>query len=180
MSSLTFERNKQEALKNLIQDKRKSAVQGDFNVNGQELDTDTQLSLEYINLYNAFINDFGENFPALKYDKFRTFFLDLRDAIEAHIETGEYDAEVLKQIMVHLNLELGTDVNFSSTFEKMLKEDSFQPSYSELKDRFTFECLYSQYNTTTKTESQGYYESTGTDTIEKYNHPDSNNRGRRR
>ena len=59
MSSLTFERNKQEALKNLIQDKRKSAVQGDFNVNGQELDTDTQLSLEYINLYNAFINDFG-------------------------------------------------------------------------------------------------------------------------
>ena len=65
-------------------------------------------------------------------------------------------------------------------FEKMLKEDSFQPSYSELKDRFTFECLYSQYNTTTKTESQGYYESTGTDTIEKYNHPDSNTRGRRR
>ena len=132
MPTVNFEKNKKEALENLVWDKRKSITQGSFIVNGKNIDDDTSLAVEYINLYEAFTYDIGESFPVLKYDRFKTLFLDLREALDAHIETGEYSSETLKRIMVHLNLELGTDINFTSTFQTMLLEDMLQQDYSDL------------------------------------------------
>lgn len=145
MATINFEKNKKEALKNLVWDKRKSVVQGSFIVNGKPIDDDTSLALEYINLYSSFIYDQGESFPTLKYDRFRTFFLDLREALETHIEQGQYDTETLKKIMVHLNLELGTDVNFTDTFQSMMLEGSLEKDYSDYQENFTFDYLYQQY-----------------------------------
>lgn len=145
MATINFEKNKKEALKNLVWDKRKSVVQGSFIVNGKPIDDDTSLALEYINLYSSFIYDQGESFPTLKYDRFRTFFLDLREALETHIGQGQYDTETLKKIMVHLNLELGTDVNFTDTFQSMMLEGSLEKDYSDYQENFTFDYLYQQY-----------------------------------
>lgn len=145
MSSVNFEKNKKEALENLVWDKRRSVVQGSFIVNGKPIDDDTSLALEYINLYSAFTYDIGESFPTLKYDRFRTFFLDLREVLEDHIEEGQYDTETLKRVMVHLNLELGTDINFGDTFQNMLLEGRLERDYSDYQDNFTFDYLYQQY-----------------------------------
>ena len=147
MTSLNFEQNKKEAIENLTLDKRKKIM-----VNENNMGDDKNLALEYINLYSAFVYDIGESFPISKFDCFRALFLDLREAIESHMQEGEYDSETLKRIMVHLNLELGTDVNFIVTFKNMLLENTIQKGYSELQEDFTFNNLYQQYNLSNKKE----------------------------
>lgn len=145
MASINFEKNKKEALKNIINDKNKSNAHINV-INSHLIDKDTNLSLEYISLYSAFVYDEGEGFPIIKYDCFRTMFLELRNALDLHIEDGEYDTETLERIMTHLSLELGTDIRFPETFQQMLSENMLNRDYSDLKEKFTFENLYQQYN----------------------------------
>lgn len=145
MASINFEKNKKEALKNIINDKNKSNAHINV-INSHLIDKDTNLSLEYISLYSAFVYDEGESFPIIKYDCFRTIFLELRNALDLHIEDGEYDTETLERIMTHLSLELGTDIRFPETFQQMLSENMLNQDYSDLKEKFTFENLYQQYN----------------------------------
>ena len=145
MASINFEKNKKEALKNIINDKNKSNAHINV-INSHLIDKDTNLSLEYISLYSAFVYDEGESFPIIKYDCFRTMFLELRNALDLHIEDGEYDTETLERIMTHLSLELGTDIRFPETFQQMLSENMLNRDYSDLKEKFTFENLYQQYN----------------------------------
>lgn len=181
MPSVNFEKNKKEALKNLVWDKRRSVVQGSFIVNGKPMDDDTSLAVEYINLYEAFTYDIGESFPVLKYDRFRTLFLDLREALDTHIEGGQYDSEALKRVMVHLNLELGTDVNFTSTFQTMLLEDALQQDYSDLQENFTFDHLYQQYSHGKKESSYPNRQAVGEETTPDYpedQEPPKKGRGR--
>lgn len=154
MSSVTFEQNKKEALENLNQDKRKSSVHESDIVNGKSIDIDTRLSLEYVNLYSAFTYDVGEKFSLPKYDCFRTLFLDLREALESHLETGTYDTETLKRIMVHLNLELGTDISFTDTLQNMLLKNMLDKDYLDMKDQFTFHNLYENYSKISKKTSE--------------------------
>lgn len=145
MASINFEKNKKEALKNIINDKNKSNAHINV-INSHLIDKDTNLSLEYISLYSDFVYDEGESFPIIKYDCFRTMFLELRNALDLHIEDGEYDTETLERIMTHLSLELGTDIRFPETFQQMLSENMLNRDYSDLKEKFTFENLYQQYN----------------------------------
>lgn len=145
MASINFEKNKKEALKNIINDKNKSNAHINV-INSHLIDKDTDLSLEYISLYSDFVYDEGESFPIIKYDCFRTMFLELRNALDLHIEDGEYDTETLERIMTHLSLELGTDIRFPETFQQMLSENMLNQDYSDLKEKFTFENLYQQYN----------------------------------
>ncbi len=183
MASVKFEKNKKEALENLVWDKRKSVVQGSFIVNGKPIDTDTSLSLEYVNLYSTFTYDIGETFPLQKYDRFRTVFLDLRDALESHIEEGQYDAETLKRVMVHLNLELGTDINFTDTLQTMLLEDMLDKDYSDMKEQFTFDNLYQHYTKTPKKGNQNFanQKAVGEDNSPEYPEgPNPQSRGRKR
>ena len=168
MPSVNFEKNKKEALKNLVWDKRRSVVQGSFIVSGKPMDDDTSLAVEYINLYEAFTYDIGESFPVLKYDRFRTLFLDLREALDTHIEEGQYDSETLKRVMVHLNLELGTDINFTSTFQTMLLEDALQQDYSDLQENFTFDNLYQRYSHNKKASNYLNRQAVGEETSPDY------------
>lgn len=183
MPSLNFEQNKKEALENLVWDKRKSVVQGSFIVNGRSMDEDTSLAVEYINLYEAFTYDIGETYPVLKYDLFRTLFLGLRDALDAHIEEGKYDAETLKRVMVHLNLELGIDINFTDTLQTMLLEDMLDKDYSDMKEQFTFDNLYQHYTKTPKKGNQNFanQKAVGEDNPPEYPEgPNPQSRGRKR
>lgn len=145
MATVNFEKNKKEALKNLISDKTDNRRHINTIINGKSIDTNTNLSLEYITLYGAFVYDIGESFPVLKYDRFRTMFSDLREALELHMETKEYDKKALKRIMVHLSLELGTDIRFTDEFQQMLSENLLENDYSDLQEDFTFENLYHHY-----------------------------------
>lgn len=145
MATVNFEKNKKEALKNLISDKTDNRRHINTIINDKSIDTNTNLSLEYITLYGAFVYDVGESFPVVKYDRFRNMFLDLREALELHMETKEYDKKTLKRIMVHLGLELGTDIRFTDELQQMLSENLLEKDYSDLQENFTFETLYEQY-----------------------------------
>ena len=59
MASINFEKNKKEALKNIINDKNKSNAHINV-INSHLIDKDTNLSLEYISLYSDFVYDEGE------------------------------------------------------------------------------------------------------------------------
>lgn len=152
MATVNFEKNKKEALKNLIVDKEQNKKHINTIINGKNFNSNTQLSLEYINLYSAFTYDIGESFPLQKYDRFRTMFSDLREALELHMETTEYDKKALKRIMVNLSLELGTDIRFTDEFQQMLSENLLEKDYSDLQEDFTFENLYHQYAPKEKTK----------------------------
>lgn len=145
MTTINFEKNKKEALKNLVCDKKQSDTHTNTIINGKNLNTNANLSLEYINLYGIFVYDVGESFPIVKYDKFKAMFSDLREALELYMETKEYNKKALKRIMVHLGLELGTDIRFTDEFQQMLSENLLEKDYSDLQENFTFENLYHQY-----------------------------------
>lgn len=143
MPTVTFEKNKKEALANLISVNTGTHITP--SINKSNLWTETNLSITYISLYTAFVHDVGESFPSLKYKCFRIMFEELREALELYAETKEYDSRTLKRIMVHLNLELGTDVRFIDEFQQMLSENLLEKDYSDLQEDFTFEKLYNHY-----------------------------------
>lgn len=144
MPTLTFEKNKQEALANQISANNKGTHITPI-IDKSDLWVETNLVIAYISLYSAFVYDVGEHFPPLKYDCFRRMFEELKEALELYAETKEYDSRILERVMVHLNLELGTDVIFTDEFQQMLSENLLEKDYSDLQEDFTFRKLYEAY-----------------------------------
>lgn len=114
-----------------------------FSINGEVLSTEAQLVRERIRIINEFTFGSGEEYEFSKYNSLRSIIDALSQAIE---EREYYDVEIIKKIIVRLELELGMDVQLMSTFIQMLKSKELVEDCEIIKSNVTFETLYSEYN----------------------------------
>ena len=140
-SNNSFYQNVKETLETIEEDYQKEEYEN-FLVNGQELSPEAQIIREKNRLLLNFTHLSGQSFDFVKHNHFRL----LLDEISEKIDSGDYDIDILKKIIVHMDLELGIEVMFVSTFLDMLKPgiDNLM-DYSKHKD-FNYDNLYAEYD----------------------------------
>ena len=111
-------------------------------VNGQELSPEAQIIREKNRLLLNFTHLSGQSFDFVKHNHFRL----LLDEMSEKIDSGDYDIDVLKKIIVHMDLELGIEVMFVSAFLELVKSgvDNLK-DYSKYKV-FNYYNLYNEYD----------------------------------
>lgn len=113
-----------------------------FLINGKELLPEAQLIREKNRILLNFTHLQGQTFDFIKHNSFRI----LLDDISESILNQSYDFDILKKILVHLDLELGIEVMFTSTLLKMIENGLDKvKDYSQF-DKFDYNTLTSHYN----------------------------------
>lgn len=112
-----------------------------FIINGEELNNEAKLIYEKnrIILYFTHINK--ENMDFIKYNAFRKII----DKLSSNVDGMTTDYEILKKIMVHIELELGMNILFSSTLVEILDSGLENIICYENENDLTYEKLYEYY-----------------------------------
>lgn len=112
-----------------------------FIINGEELNNEAKLIYEKnrIILYFTHINK--ENMDFIKYNVFRKII----DKLSSNVDGMTTDYEILKKIMVHIELELGMNILFSSTLVEILDSGLENIICYENENDLTYEKLYEYY-----------------------------------
>lgn len=134
-----FYKNIKDTLKVVAKD---SNDDDNFIVKGELLNEEAQLIREKNRILYNFSRLDGQSFDFVKYNDFRCVIDKLSDSIDNY--EGDYD--VMKKVIVHMDLELGVEVFFTGTFLSMVKDgvDNIC-DYNKMK-KFTFEELYKCYD----------------------------------
>ena len=113
-----------------------------FLINGKELLPEAQLIREQNRILLNFTHLQGQTFDFIKHNSFRI----LLDDISESILSQSYDFDILKKILVHLDLELGIEVMFTSTLSQMIENGLDKvKDYSQF-DKFDYHTLIRHYN----------------------------------
>lgn len=112
-----------------------------FIINGEELNNEAKLIYEKnrIILYFTHINK--ENMDFIKYNAFRKII----DKLSSNVDGMTTDYEILKKIIVHIELELGMNILFSSTLVEILDSELENIICYENENDLTYEKLYEYY-----------------------------------
>ena len=111
-----------------------------FTVNGVLLSTDEQVKREVTKLLSVFAHDID-----FEYDKYSKVFNVIKSLMNQE-QKKAISQEVLRRVIVHMNLELGILSSFYTTFVDMDKKYSVETfCYDRNMENFTFEWLRLQY-----------------------------------
>ena len=112
-----------------------------FIVNGKELNDEAKLFYEKNRIILYFTHLNKENMDFIRYNAFRKII----DELSSKIDNMTADFETLKKIMVHIELELGMNILFSSTLVDILDKGLENLICYEKEDSLTYEKLYEFY-----------------------------------
>ncbi len=112
-----------------------------FIVNGQELNDEAKLSYEKNRILLYFTHLNKENMDFTKYNTFRKII----DELSYNVDNMTADYETLKRIIVHIELELGMNILFSSTLVDILARGLENIICYRKVDNLTYEKLYGYY-----------------------------------
>lgn len=112
-----------------------------FTVNGIELNDEAKLFYEKNRIILYFTHLNKENMDFIKYNAFRKII----DELSSNIDNMTTDFEALKKILVHIELELGMNILFSSTLVDILDKGLENLICYEKEDSLTYEKLYEFY-----------------------------------
>ena len=111
-----------------------------FTVNGVLLSTDEQVKREVTKLLSVFAHDID-----FEYDKYSNVFNVIKSLMNQE-QKRTISQEVLRRVIVHMNLELGILSSFYTTFVDMDKKYSMETfCFDRNMESFTFEWLCLQY-----------------------------------
>ena len=116
-----------------------------FTVDKGYLHNRAQLTREQVILSNAFTFGNGEAFDFIKFSAFRNLIDDLAYAID---NEDIYDDDIflaLKKVIVSLDLELGVDIKFLTSFYEMIIDDAFDYRYDIVKNDYNFDGIFHNY-----------------------------------
>lgn len=113
-----------------------------FLVNGKELNSEAQLVYEKNRLVLHFTHINKESMDFVKYNSFRNTI----DMISDAIDNRTYDYDVIKKIIVHMELELGMSVLFSNTLNNMIENGIENMECYETLENISYEQLYEYYS----------------------------------
>ncbi len=112
-----------------------------FIINGEELNDEAKLIYEKNRIILYFTHLNKENMDFIKYNAFRKII----DKLSSNVDGMTTDYEILKKIMVHIELELGMNILFSSTLVKILDSGLGNIICYENENDLTYEKLYEYY-----------------------------------
>ena len=140
INNSSFFNNLRDAIENLPDDALE-AERRNFIINGQELNPLAQLVYEFNKIKIYYTDLQGESFVFSKRDDFKRVL----ERLEYEIYSDSVDYETIKNIIVHLDLELGIEVYFVTSLRKMLDNQvdlfDYDPSYT-----FDYDLLAEHYN----------------------------------
>ena len=121
-----------------------------FIINGVLISDIDQIVKEYIRLREELkVNSFDH----LKtYNWFKTVLNDLN---KYGSNLNDDTINTLKRVIVYLDAELGIIPSFYTTFDKMIKNNEFNPSFLKLKSKNTCKDIYNHYERLVKLEKTG-------------------------
>ena len=112
-----------------------------FLVDDKLLSNETQIIYEKNRIRLFFTHEYVETIDFVKYNRLREMIMKLSDLVDS----GYYDYEAIRKIIVHIELELGMDVFFVTTLLDIAKSDIITQKYYKRLDAMTFEQLYGFY-----------------------------------
>ncbi len=112
-----------------------------FIVNGKELNDEAKLFYEKNRILLYFTHLNKENMDFMKYNAFRKII----DELSSNVDNITTDYETLRKIMVHIELELGMNVLFSSTLVDILDRGLENILCYEKANNLTYDKLYEYY-----------------------------------
>ena len=112
-----------------------------FVINGKPLTEKKQISLEYDKLKDVFIHEYLTRWDLVKLNTFRAILNDLSSSLDKR----EIDFETLKKIIVHLDLEFGTEIHFTDTFVNMFYDEELNENYEDKTSELTLKFLCDKY-----------------------------------
>ena len=113
-----------------------------FIFNGEYLNPIAQLVYEYNKILLHYTDLYGQSFPFSKRDDFKRVLERLYDEINS--QTID-DIDAIKSIIVHLDLELGIEVYFTSTLRKLVDKQIEFVDYNEYAS-FDYDELAKHYS----------------------------------
>ena len=113
-----------------------------FIFNGEYLNPMAQLAYEYNKILLHYTDLYGQSFPFSKRDDFKRVLERLYDEINS--QTID-DIDAIKSIIVHLDLELGIEVYFTSTLRKLVDKQIEFVDYNEYAS-FDYDELAKHYS----------------------------------
>ena len=137
----------------------RNLAEKDFNKRelyyGKKLLPEVQLVNEYLKLSSVFTFVVGEEYDFEKYNAFRVMLKDLHEAIDSlYSNLINIDVKTIQKIIVHLDLELGTDITYYAIFLEMLENNELDEDYNEMGLNFTFDYLSRKYSDNSKKRSR--------------------------
>ena len=125
----------------MLSDNPQQEETNNFIVNGKELNDEAKLFYEKNRIILYFTHLNKENMDFIKYNAFRKIIAEL----SSNIDNMNADFETLKKILVHIELELGMNILFSSTLVDILDKGLENLICYEKEDSLTYEKLYKFY-----------------------------------
>lgn len=116
-----------------LQRKEKKA----FTIQGKLLSTEHQLQREVNKIRSVFTYSVGEEFDFIDYIDFWIFIISLEKAVN---DITKFDKNIIKRIIVYLDLLLSIEVSFISALVEIKEMD--QQVYEEIEKEFSFEKMY--------------------------------------
>lgn len=136
-----FYKNLKDAIYNLS-DYPEEEEYRNFIFNGEYLNPIAQLVYEYNKILLHYTDLYGQSFPFSKRDDFKRVLERLYDEINS--QTID-DIDAIKSIIVHLDLELGIEVYFTSTLRKLVDKQIEFVDYNEYAS-FDYDELAKHYS----------------------------------
>lgn len=112
-----------------------------FTINGKELCPEAKLVYEKIRILNYFAHQYEATIDFAKFNRLRNL---LENAIEC-IDSKNYDYDVIAQIFVHIELELGMNVLLTTALLKLAKSEYINEKHYTRIDKSDYEELYNCY-----------------------------------
>lgn len=136
----SFYDNLSEEMSMLIDNPQQEEITN-FIINGEELNDEAKLIYEKNRIILYFTHLNKENMDFIKYNAFRKII----DKLSSNVDGMTTDYEILKKIMVHIELELGMNILFSSTLVEILDRGLENIICYENENDLTYEKLYEYY-----------------------------------
>ena len=112
-----------------------------FTINGEELNDEAKIIYEKSRILLHFTHLLKENMDFVKYNAFRSIIEKLSDSVN----NMNLDYELLKKIIVHVELELGMNVFFSTVLLDLLEKGLENIICYETEENLTYERLCEHY-----------------------------------
>ena len=111
-----------------------------FTIRGRVLSPEAKLTYERIRILDFFAHHFEPTIDFVKFNKLRGMIESLSDAIKSR----NYEYDVIAQIIVHIELELGMDVLLTTVLLELAKDDLKEKQYKDINNT-NFYKLYDHY-----------------------------------
>lgn len=141
-----------------------------FCINGKHLMPKEQVITEYSKIKATFA--FDTDFEYEKYTKFNALIKKLGALVASYDKLTIEQKEILKKVIVYLDLELGTKVSFCKTFIDMKKNRELLINYEMLNElgKFDLDTLFSFYGRSVKKEKHTNFKENIKKTLQNINY----------